>query len=107
MLLLVGAATGRRVILLSFSRPMVQYTTVHKTAHCHGIDRTGLDIACRRAKIWIVGQSVGQNSPSASEPLQTDRQIEIDRKRQAVSACARGYTTVRTVPAQCGGGGGI
>lgn len=29
----------------------------------------GLDIACRRAKIWIDGQSVGQNSPSTCEPL--------------------------------------
>lgn len=54
VLLGVGAATGKSDLISFFY-------------HCRDPTVTvlaGLDIACRRPKIWIVGQSAGQNSPS-------------------------------------------
>lgn len=65
------------------------YTTVTVLA--------GLDVACRRAKIWIDGQSVGQNSPSTQPSSRwlaaSARQRENGGPLQSSAACLPRYCT--------------
>lgn len=88
LLLLVQAqnAAAGRVMLLCFST--LHHSTVYSVQPPTVTAPAGLDVACRRAKIWIDGQPDGQNSPSASE---TYRQTENGSPFAAATCCVPGY----------------